>query len=394
MRGVALTPLAGWMLMASVAVGGEGDASTLRPVAAAGIRLYRAAVAPARPGLCPMTPSCSEYGRQAFATRPAAEAFLMTADRLLRCGADHGRYDTVRTPDGRRLFDPPGAPATLHRPRRSFFYRLDDAEEPLCEGDGARSFRFARKLHDDGHHTAAAIEYMRVAADFPSSPSTPIARFSLALVHREAGDPAEAFRLAVRLVDDESLPTSVRDEARLLAIGTLLSGGEVATARERADALVVAAGASGVRDRALLLSAIGSAWMRDWPTTEKTSAPLRSAAETRLDAARLDTLCAEARHERRLDPGKATVLAIVPGGGYLYTGHKRSAVTAFLVNALFGWAAYESFQRGNPGAGTALALVGSTWYAGSIYGARAAALRGNARADDAFHHRLEATFGF
>jgi tetratricopeptide (TPR) repeat protein len=69
-------------------------------------------------------------------------------------------------------------------------------------------------------------------------------------------------------------------------------------------------------------------------------------------------------------PKKARFLnAVVPGAGYYYVGQRRSAMTSFLINALFTAAAYQFFSRGYfaPGAITASLEVG--WYLGGINGA-------------------------
>jgi len=45
-----------------------------------------------RCGVCPMHPSCSEYGRQAVRKHGLLFGWVMAMDRLLRCGRDELRY--------------------------------------------------------------------------------------------------------------------------------------------------------------------------------------------------------------------------------------------------------------------------------------------------------------
>lgn len=55
------------------------------------LEIYRGPLnhlAAVRRGDCPMYPSCSEYGAQAIATHGAIVGWMMTVDRLLRCGRD------------------------------------------------------------------------------------------------------------------------------------------------------------------------------------------------------------------------------------------------------------------------------------------------------------------
>ncbi|WP_075883039.1 hypothetical protein [Candidatus Protochlamydia sp. W-9] len=69
-------------------------------------------------------------------------------------------------------------------------------------------------------------------------------------------------------------------------------------------------------------------------------------------------------------PKRARFLnAVLPGAGYYYVGQKKSALTSFMINALFTYAAYQFFQRGYPAAGIITASMEMGWYYGGINGA-------------------------
>ncbi|MBA3721304.1 MAG: tetratricopeptide repeat protein [Parachlamydiaceae bacterium] len=69
-------------------------------------------------------------------------------------------------------------------------------------------------------------------------------------------------------------------------------------------------------------------------------------------------------------PSKARQLnAILPGAGYYYLGQKKSAVTSFVINALFTAAAYQFFHRGYFAAGLITTSLEAGWYLGGINGA-------------------------
>lgn len=69
-------------------------------------------------------------------------------------------------------------------------------------------------------------------------------------------------------------------------------------------------------------------------------------------------------------PEKARQLnAILPGAGYYYVGQKKSAVTSFVINALFTAAAYQFFHRGYVAAGIITTSLEAGWYLGGINGA-------------------------
>ncbi len=79
-------------------------------------------------------------------------------------------------------------------------------------------------------------------------------------------------------------------------------------------------------------------------------------------------------------PQKARMLnAILPGAGYYYVGQRRSAMTSFIINALFTAAAYQFFRNGYPAAGAITASIETGWYLGGINGAGIEAQEFNTR---------------
>ncbi|MDN3508836.1 MAG: tetratricopeptide repeat protein [Candidatus Neptunochlamydia sp.] len=75
-------------------------------------------------------------------------------------------------------------------------------------------------------------------------------------------------------------------------------------------------------------------------------------------------------HAKKKSVGKAQTLnAVLPGAGYLYVGQKQSALTSFLLNGLFIWAAVHFYTHGHIAAGIVTTSFETGWYFGGIYGA-------------------------
>jgi putative component of membrane protein insertase Oxa1/YidC/SpoIIIJ protein YidD len=55
------------------------------------LKLFQKTVSKADGSRCPMYPSCSHYSSQAFERHNPITAWVLTADRLLRCGRDETR---------------------------------------------------------------------------------------------------------------------------------------------------------------------------------------------------------------------------------------------------------------------------------------------------------------
>lgn len=69
--------------------------------------------------------------------------------------------------------------------------------------------------------------------------------------------------------------------------------------------------------------------------------------------------------------------ALLPGAGYLYIGQKQSALTSFLLNTLFVYAAVYFYSKGNIAAGIITTSFETGWYFGGIYGGGEAAKQYN-----------------
>lgn len=86
----------------------------------------------------------------------------------------------------------------------------------------------------------------------------------------------------------------------------------------------------------------------------------------------------EVFQKNKKSPFKAGLLnAALPGAGYLYVGQKQTALTSFLLNALFIAASYEFLHHGQTAAGIITIGFETGWYLGGIHGAKEAAIHYN-----------------
>lgn len=77
-------------------------------------------------------------------------------------------------------------------------------------------------------------------------------------------------------------------------------------------------------------------------------------------------------------PNKAALFnALLPGAGYAYTGENSTALTSFLINAIFIAATYEFAHAGQTGAAIISGSMECGWYFGGAYGAYLSAKRHN-----------------
>jgi len=71
------------------------------------LKFFQKVISKADGDRCPMSPSCSHYAGQAFERHGALLGWILTCDRLLRCGHDELRLSPkVQVNGSPRIFDP------------------------------------------------------------------------------------------------------------------------------------------------------------------------------------------------------------------------------------------------------------------------------------------------
>lgn len=96
-------------LLASAAAAEDNSEKSTRnfSVWAPPLKFFQKYISKADGDRCPMYPSCSHYAEQAFRRHGAFKGWILTCDRLLRCGRDEVRLSPKVRANGRpRTFDP------------------------------------------------------------------------------------------------------------------------------------------------------------------------------------------------------------------------------------------------------------------------------------------------
>jgi tetratricopeptide (TPR) repeat protein len=102
---------------------------------------------------------------------------------------------------------------------------------------------------------------------------------------------------------------------------------------------------------------------------------------------------AEGEHVPTKSPWMAGALSLVPGLGHLYIDEPGMGVAALGWNALFSYAAVDSFQKGQTGLAVLFSAFELLWYSGTIYGAVSGAHRYNRDAVKNYIEGLDESFG-
>jgi tetratricopeptide (TPR) repeat protein len=97
----------------------------------------------------------------------------------------------------------------------------------------------------------------------------------------------------------------------------------------------------------------------------------------------------ELRMQHKKSKVMAEVLSIIPGLGYWYSGHPKSAITSLLVNCALGYATYTSIKTENYGVAGLCGFFAMSFYIGNITGAGKSAERYNIRKQQETIAKLE-----
>ncbi|MCG8619817.1 MAG: hypothetical protein MI802_26645, partial [Desulfobacterales bacterium] len=240
-------------------------------------------------------------------------------------------------------------------------------------------FAYAAQLFAEGDYPTAQVEFKRFLHFFPDDSRRGEARFKTAAALYHTGQYHEAARRLNDFILADRPEDDFTREAYFLQADALLAMGNTGYAQLALQNYLKLTEDPAVRDRIYLkLAAIH---MRE---------SLSPGTDTLDQAARYLTLIRpESREESgaayklavidrirtapKKNPTTAGILAIIPGGGFLYCDRYKDAFVTFCLNTGLMYAAYEAFDSGNPALGGIISFVEAGFYAGNIYGSVSAA---------------------
>lgn len=346
------------------------------------IRWYQEFLSAHKNSMCPMYPSCSNYGLMLFNGLPFWKAMVLTADRMIRCSHDRKFYTVTHAygysslldyPVGKTLPVPIVLESKLHphaislkgglgKDSLEMFvnYLINNKryQEGLWEIDRALFFGISGKenlyvaklmcYEGMGKEAQGVYEYETL---FPDS------------VRQYAPVAFAAARLYDRMENEE-------DALRLLDLAGKKCGN--ALSWKRVEALRGIAEAK----RGNVSRADSMFWKIE-----------KSSSDGRIGRLSREILLDMSKSKRK-NPALARLLSVFPGAGYWYTGHNGSAVASLVINALLMYSTYTSIRSKNYGVASLCGFLSLTFYIGNIKGAGRSARRYNERMRDIGIRRL------
>lgn len=325
------------------------------------IGLYQKYVSGLKNGRCAMYPSCSNYGLQVFGEYPFFTAMAMTSDRLIRCSHDQHLYDKTYAYGLRSCVDnpdfvttPPSSVGRLYTDTK----RWPDA-----------ALQFVDYLINEGDYNSALLEIRRI--EFMDNVFIPHLYAKKLLCMRALGMYEEGI-FEFETLEDNAAKTNSR-----ICLQASLAYYETGNYEETINKLNMldAAGDSTAYYNQYILQGITYSRMEEY---DKAMNSFEQAARYNVGTydRNIDFLN-QLSAQKRKSPIVAKCLSIIPGLGYLYSGHKGSALTSLLVNGALGYATYTSVKSQNYGVAALCGLFTISFYMGNINGAGRSATRYN-----------------
>ncbi len=350
------------------------------------IGFYQKYISGIRGQECPMYPSCSNYGLKTFSETNFASAFVMTSDRLLRCGHDHNNYSLTLRNNGFKYLDYPAydnPPKELYYIRNSYYFAFSDTVKPDS------TFLFIKNLINNQYYQEALLEIMRIEFKANSFDVKlfinkiiclkAIGEFEKALFEYENRCPQE-YKSNNELVFQIAL---IQYKLQNFDQALQLNSIALETCNDKF-----------CKPKIILLNGLIYANKYDWQNSMYSYQSLSEYDSYRQISNVNFQLAEKAIRLKNKSPSLAGTLSIIPGLGYAYTGHKQTAITAFLVNGLIAYATYTNLKNENYGMGILTGVFNLSFYFGNIYGASKSAKRFNEQQKKSIINKLEFNTNF
>ncbi len=318
------------------------------------IQFYQKFISPVRYRSCGMYPSCSRYSMMCFRETGFFNGMFFTADRLMRCCNIPLTYPRIKVKEDWYYLDYP--PTHLSVIPQRFYFNLSvdravDSTEMFIQ-DLMRRGLYSEALSE----ISRAIFFQAVVSD------------RIYLLELQCYEALEQNDKALQAYNKYPVKIAENPRIRLEIAGINLRQGNYEEVQRICSGFQISEYYYHV---AQTYRGIACLWQN---RLDEAGRFFESGVNASQNLAKLD----EYRCFKRKNSRLATCYSIVPGGGYLYCGGRRTAVTSFLINGLLGYAVYTSIKSKNYGLASLLGILNISFYVGNIKGANLSAKRYNA----------------
>ena len=367
-----------WVIPRAVAQSDRGNATDEY------ISFYQKFLSSQKNSRCAMYPSCSSYGKMVFKEKPFMEAITLLTDRIMRCSHERNLYDITYEYGYRSAVDYPyykNLPDHILYNKRELPHvdvlRIGQTSDDVLP--------FINHLINKEEYQSAMIEIERKLF-FDKQCLNPTFYVNKLVCYRGLGDYEKGifeyeveFPKFTKNVDAVNMQVALlyyltsNNQNALSVLDRILTKGVTTESQKKAHILkaIIYLNERNIQEGESMFREVSS-----WGVNKELY-------ESNLNILR------NIKEQKKKSPSLARILSIIPGGGYLYTNHKGSALTAFVINSLLGYATYTSVKSKNYGVAGVCGFLGLSFYVGNINGAGRSAVRYNERRYNECIRKLE-----
>ncbi len=363
------------------------------------IRLYQKLISPSKGNECIMHPHCSLYGRMAFKKYNPIKAFIMTSDRLHRCGHDLQNYDIVEVDSKYRFYDPLEINFSTESDNSEIIFAditipdlkpSPDEKETIGHKEDLL-YEFAFSLQSDGLFNDAIKEYKRFLSYYPKAELKQKACLNLFDCYYLKDDFIAALSWGGYLLENDD---EIDKNDQLMYNMCLASLNLSNYPKARYYSNMISSTFNNYDQKAKMITGLSYVYQQNWVEAANEFNKVDSASPYHANALECSKLSWQGEKLSYKNPSLAGIMAIIPGLGYLYDGYPKTAFSSLLINSLFLWGTYAAFDDENYGLGAVLGIFSFGWYTGNIYGSIVSAKRMNLKIVNDHFMKFEIGFNF
>lgn len=327
---------------------------------------------------CAMYPSCSRYGQMVFEKYSFPKAISLTCERLIRCSHDARYYDVTYQYGCRSLIDCPQEKF----PNQIIHNRFPTPHTDVLKGriDRDSNILFVNQLINKEEYLPALLEIERLL--FFNHGNIQLYKQKL-LCRRGLKEYEDGiYEYETEFPDSIKKNTSIQMQAALL----YYCANNFDCVANITDEIRNNATSASDMQKANILHAISLIQKDEY---DASLAIFHQNTETSLLNQQNINIINQMTKQKKKKPALARILSVIPGAGYLYTNHKGSALTAFIINSLLGYATYTSIKSKNYGMAGVCGFLSLSFYIGNINGAGRSAIRHNSKKKNEQIRKLE-----
>ena len=349
------------------------------------IDIYQQYISGIKGSECGMTPSCSNYAIRAFRTYNPIIAFSMTTDRLVRCGHDHDYYNLdIKNKLYKAIDDVIDSNNQITIRHKRFAY---------VDTSHIESLKFIRYLMNKGFYNQALLKIQEhiyynktLDASIKREIYTNYIRCLSVLDKLEEA----IFEYEV------NFPQTVKEDPLILLeiaichiqLKNFVKSHQILIDADKNSSDTI------FHSRINMIKAKVFSQEYKWEEARKSFMCIPTESLYKQQAEQNIKVLESAQKIRYKKQTVAGILGVIPGCGYLYAGHKQTALSAFLINTVFGFATYNSIKNKNYGVAALTGTLSLAFYVGNIQGSIKSAKRYNEHKKQDLNNRINVNFNF